>query len=169
MVVVVVVVIVVVVEEAVAVAVAVVQLISVLESVQALPTSFLSSSKVSLTFQQSCYYKKCSTDFGHDILQANPAISKHSDCAKGLSCQKKNSIRFLSLIRYLLMHSARYLVGDDQPCYAWVARSSAAGTMDTDRLCLNAARPCCAKTLHCYTLHSTVEIASLNMASFFVI
>ncbi|CAE7581766.1 N4bp2l1 [Symbiodinium sp. CCMP2592] len=38
---------------------------------------------------------------------------------------------------YLLMHSARYLVGDDQPCYAWVARSSAAGTMDTDRLCLN--------------------------------
>ncbi|CAE7550762.1 N4bp2l1 [Symbiodinium natans] len=38
---------------------------------------------------------------------------------------------------YLLMHSARYLLGDEEPCYAWVARSSEAGRMNVDRLCLN--------------------------------
>ncbi|CAE7355923.1 GTPBP4, partial [Symbiodinium pilosum] len=38
---------------------------------------------------------------------------------------------------YLLMHSARFLVGAETPCYAWVARSSEPGTMDADRLCLN--------------------------------
>ena len=58
------------------------------------------------------------------------------------------------LPRYLMMHSARFLVGDDRPCYAWVARSSEAGTMEMDRLCLNAAWPklwtsTSPKTPHC--------------------
>eukprot|EP00434_Breviolum_minutum_P021011 symbB.v1.2.018537.t1/scaffold1482.1/size116129/2 len=38
---------------------------------------------------------------------------------------------------YLMLHSARMLVGGDAPCYAWVARCSAAGQMEMDRLCLN--------------------------------
>ncbi|CAK8996699.1 unnamed protein product [Durusdinium trenchii] len=38
---------------------------------------------------------------------------------------------------YLLLHSARMLVGGDEPCYAWVARCSTAGALELDRLCLN--------------------------------
>ena len=38
---------------------------------------------------------------------------------------------------YLMLHSARMLVGSDEPCYAWVARCSNAGSMEMDRLCLN--------------------------------